>query len=202
MIGHVNRSAFRKLLIGLALLSIAVFWAMPEDLFTSAFFFDSLPLQQTFSGRSKMFGPGSFFKTAQTVSVSAVGFTLALFVTQIAAGYAAASDASWGEARNRSGKIEMNNLIQLLKAWIKGYQITTFNYGKLTKTVLYWLAAIADTYFDADFKVGGSGAWGQALLVSFLYYSLASEIFLVLGFNWVLEATRDLFRPDTPWRSR
>lgn len=190
MVGHTTKNSKWRLIYGLVLLLVSLRWAVPEDLFTSAYALDNLGIQQTFSNASMLFGPDSFFYTGHAVSSSAAGFSLFLFALQLAIGFQAAQFAYWG----KNVKEEYNNFAQFLIAIAKGKKIDEFGWGKLLATLSYWAIAMCDTYFDASFKSfgGDPSLFGLAFVISFLYYSIGSEFGMTLGFNWVADAIKEL----------
>ena len=188
-----TKSIIRKFLIGIFILSVVVRFAIPEDLFTSAYAADHMDMQQTFPTLSHWFGAGTLFPTMAAVTNSAIGFSLFLFALQLALGYDASVRKMWGKSQ-KDGKGPVRNLdnwMQLLIAVIRPSTrktIKDFSYAKLLVTSGYWAIAFVDTWFDASYKSLGGMAFSQAFWISFLYYSIGSEFGLVLGLTWVVES--------------
>jgi hypothetical protein len=159
--------------IGAAMLFLSLRYIFPNDLFTSALFFDGLGLQQVFSSPAAIFSEGGFWEDLPDLTTEAFAFAASLALTQVYLGYKAAT------ARGSLGDT------------LKGY--LSKNTGKIETEYVGWFLAyvfiaLFDTWTDTEYRsfYGSQGMYLKALLVSFFFYNLFSEWAIVQGSKLVL----------------
>lgn len=162
---------------GLAMVYISFFYVLPNDLFTSALFFDGLGLQPVFSHPAGLFYEGGIWESLPDVTTEALAFAMSLLFIQLFTGYRASMAGGY---TNRSG-----NLLAYVINLVKGsdsFDAKYLNFTKIGWMAFYWIVAIFDTLTDAVYRAGfDSSRFLTALIVSFLFYSLFSEWALVVG---------------------
>lgn len=182
-----------QLFLGILGIIVALMFALPSDLYTSAKWFDSLGLQGGLPGNGNLFGEGSvvkFWKILPPVSYEGTGFSLFLFFANMATALMAASKGTWSDSHS--------GLVKIVFGYAKGENIRNFNYAKLGWFMGMVASNTFDTFTDADFRgwQGSGGVWLyiQALAMSVTYYSLGSEWCLMTGFQWTLEGLRNTLK--------
>ena len=182
-----------QLFLGVLGIIVAVMFALPSDLYTSAKWFDSLGLQGGLPGDGNLFGQASvvkFWKILPPVSYEATGFSLFLFFANMATALMAASKGEWSKSHP--------GLVRIVFGYARGEEIDKFNYAKFGWLMANIFSNAFDTFTDADFRgwQGSGGAWLyiQALAMSFIYYSLGSEWCLMTGFQWTWDGLRSALK--------
>lgn len=194
MVKHAYNGPKKWLVMGIVLVALSARFVIPEDLFTSALAFDNIGLQRAFPNDSGWFGPGSpieALRELQPVSVSAMGFTLVLFFIQIALGLEASNHTLWGKSDGE----KIVTLMQFFRAWMRKRPISDFNWTRLSILFWYFVVVFFDTHFDASFKMSGAiGADMQmkAYVISFVTYSIGSELLLVKGIDYITQGINDM----------
>lgn len=167
-----NSNHIGMFFIGLAMVYLSVRYVFPNDLFTSALFFDGLNLQQVFTTPAKAFSVGGLWEGLPDLTTEAFAFAASMALLQVFFGYKSAT--------SKGG---------LLKPFV-----TLFQEKKLADTtklgwfLAYIFVACFDTWTDTEYRsfYGQNGLYLKALLVSFLFYNLFSEYAIVQGSKLVL----------------
>lgn len=169
----INNSNYIGLfLIGCAMIFFSVRYVFPNDLFTSALFFDGLKLQQVFTSPAKAFAEGGIWEELPDLTTEAFAFAVSLSLSQVFFGYKYAAASG-------------DSLFTAVSGLYKGKKV---NFGKLSWFAMYMFVACFDTWTDTEYRsfYGQQGLYIRALLVSFIFYNLASEYFIVQGFHLII----------------
>lgn len=164
------------LAIGFGMFYYSFTQVLPNDIFTSALFFDSLPLQPTLSHPAAAFAEGGIWESQPDTTAEALTFAMCLFLSQVFFAYKASTIGRWDN--------QSPNLIALVKNQIvpTKQKRGEFNYSKLGYMLAYWGLAIFDTVTDAYYRsFFATESLLIALIVSFLFYNLFSEWALITG---------------------
>lgn len=175
--------------IGALMLFLSLRYVLPNDVFTSALFFDGLGLQPVFDQPAAVFAEGGLWPDLPDVTTEAIVFASSLLIIQIFAGYRASMAGPWD---NRSGNVValfINSIRQprqrqgqQQQGQQQKKQQGQFNWTKFGWMSMYWIVALFDTATDAYYRSGfGSGDLLLALVVSFLFYNLFSEWAVITG---------------------
>lgn len=151
------------IVVGLGMFFLSLFSILPNDLFTTALYFDGLGLQPVFGESAKWF---ESVASLPAVTKEAASFSLALLVLQLYAGYRYAFAGSEGSIVDRIRRGDFS--------FMTSHKIKWF--------LFYWMAALFDTMTDAQYRsyFGETGIL-TASVVSFVFYNLGSEFFIVVG---------------------
>ncbi len=164
----INNSNYIGLFfLGACFFCLSFFYIFPDDLFTSALFFDGLELQQTFTSSSSVFSEGGVWEQLPDVTTGSFAFAASLALTQVFFGYKSA--------------VSKGSLYKpLVSLWNEKKFVNT---TKLGWFLAYVFVAAFDTWTDVEYRsfFGQSGLYFKATLVSFFYYNLFSEYALVQG---------------------
>ena len=168
----------------MAIAGIAAFWislryVIPNDLFTSALFFDALGLQPVFNTPAAAFADGGFWAEMPNVTTEAFIFSLSLLIIQILVGYTASTAGGYTNSSR--------NIVSLLVNVLAGKEKVgrnSLNWAKVGWVSFYWTIALFDTFTDTAYRAGSEGSADfvlVAFVVSFFYYSMASEWMIIVG---------------------
>lgn len=172
---------------------------LPEDLYSTALFFDSLEIAKVFDTPAHL-SDDTMLTTVmhlmsyqfQDVSVSAMSIALLLFAAQMIAGYFLAIHGDYTP--------QHKSAISYARAWISSKMDARrgapSRLPKLNPDKVFWLwmwvfLAFADTATDVIFRSTVNGqittaSFFWSSVVSILVYNLGSEWATVLGFNLVV----------------
>lgn len=170
--------------VGLGMFFLSLFSILPNDLFTTALYFDGLGLQPVFGESAKWF---ESVASLPAVTKEAASFSLALLVLQLYAGYRYAFAQG------------SRSIIQSIRNG--DYSFVTSHKAKWF--AFYWMAALFDTMTDAQYRsyFGETGIL-TASLVSFVFYNLGSEFFIVVGSRTAFIYIMELLTPGNGSNSK
>lgn len=172
---------------------------LPEDLYSTALFFDSLEIAKVFDTPAHLSDDAMLTTVMrlmsyqfQNVSVSAMSIALLLFAAQMIAGYFLAIHGDYTP--------QHKSAISYARAWISSKteerRGNPSRLPKLNPDKVFWLwmwvfLAFADTATDVIFRSTVNGqittaSFFWSSVVSVLVYNLGSEWATVLGFNLVV----------------
>lgn len=165
------------IIVGLIAFLLSFTRVVPNDIFTSALFFDSLDLQPVFSQPATMFAEGGIWASLPDVSEEAFVFAASLLVIQVLVGYKASTIGGYTNKSQNVGALLINAATGKEKIGR-----TSFNWAKVGWISFYWAISMFDTYTDTAYRsdLFASGVF-TALITSFFYYNLASEWMLMVG---------------------
>lgn len=162
----INNSNYILLfIVGAVMFFLSLIYIFPNDLFTSALFFDGLQLQQVFSSPAKMFTSG-IWAGLPDLSTEAFAFAASLACLQVFLGY-------------RSSTAD-GTLVGGITGLLKGRKTEL---SKLKWFLFYVAVATFDTWTDTEYRsfYGQQSLYLKALITSFFFYNLFSEWALVQG---------------------
>lgn len=176
--------------VAFLLLYYSVRRLIPEDLFSSALYYDSLGLQKVFAQPAMLVDdPLSVFIMTAVMgfsfpSVSAAAFSVGfmLFLVQIWCGYKASVSGGY---TNKSETL----LSFVSNIWNNTDKLDpkTLNWGKVNWLLAWVLIAFADTFTDISYRSGGSTSLLlESLFISVLVYNILSEWAMLTGLIGVL----------------
>jgi hypothetical protein len=185
-------------LMGFLALALSGRRLFPEDLFSTARFFDQLTIAKVFDSPAYLADDRllSFLMNTlmtfdfQNVTVSAITVALALAVTQIIVGYLLVVNQQPYTSKSKNGWILMYNLIRGRDSLQKNGSV---NWYKIGYASLYIFCVIADTLTDVLFRASIEGGavsittvYMQSIFVSILVYGLLSEWLMMQGIAIVI----------------
>lgn len=168
-------------LTGLALVILAVGFAIPTDLFSSARWYDASGIRLVFESESGFLANVSQH-LPQKVSLESTVFALLLFFGQIMLGIKAAMAGSWILDDSQYENVGLFRTLILIG---RGDVVPEkLNAEKATHFIMLVLLVALDTFTDTDWKLTESTANPfLALALSIFYNNLGSEWALVEGFR-------------------
>lgn len=179
-------------LVGFAMFFLSFNYVLPNDVFTSALFFDGMGLQPVFSESAGVFSEGGIWEELPDVTTEAFVFGMALLFMQLFAGYRASVA---GRYTKQSGNIVIlfwNVLSHKERVGING-----LNWQKIGWISFYWFVAFFDTGTDAYYRSwygnGNVEFLGLSLIVSFFFYSMFSEWAIVVGSKTTINYSLHVF---------
>lgn len=174
---------------------------LPEDLFSTALFFDSLEIAKVFDSPARLSDDqllGSIMHLMaydfQDVTVSAMSVSLFLFTAQMIAGYFVVIQGEYAPG--------YKSFMSYMSAWVKEHfasyrgerkTLPRMNPDKVAWLWFWVVLASADTLTDIIFRSNVNGEITMAsafwsIVVSILVYNLGSEWATVLGFSMVVSS--------------
>lgn len=184
----INNSNYILLFgVGAIMFFLSLFYIFPNDLFTSALFFDGLQLQQVFSQPAKMFSSG-IWAGLPDLSTEAFAFAASLACLQVFLGY-------------RSSTASGPGLFSGVKQITQGKRIDA---NKLKWFLAYVAVATFDTWTDTEYRsfYGQQSLYLKALVTSFFFYNLFSEWALVQGSKLMINYGFVLLQMLKPGKNR
>lgn len=184
----INNSNYILLFgVGAIMFFLSLLYIFPNDLFTSALFFDGLQLQQVFSQPAKMFSSG-IWAGLPDLSTEAFAFAASLACLQVFLGY-------------RSSTASGPGLFSGVKQITQGKRIDA---SKLKWFLAYVAVATFDTWTDTEYRsfYGQQSLYLKALITSFFFYNLFSEWALVQGSKLMINYGFVLLQMLKPGKNR
>ena len=176
--------------VAFMLLYYSVRRLIPEDLFSSALYYDGLGLQKVFAQPAMLVDdPLSVFIMTVVMgfsfpNVSAAAFSVGfmLFLVQIWAGYK--SSVAGGYTRKSKTLLGfISNIINKEDS----LDPKTLNWGKVNWLLAWIFIAFADTFTDVSYRSGDDPAlFWQSVFVSVLVYNILSEWAMLTGLIGVM----------------
>lgn len=151
-----------------------------RDLFSTAFWFDHINVQQAGISANYLF---QIKMASQTLGVTTIAIveSLAIWSSQVVFGFLLAKRGKWSD--------KSEGLFDFAGNCISGAE----KFGDVSREKVFWflalvLAATLDTATDIGWLAGGGGDLGQAILISLVFHNIFSELALFWGGKLALES--------------
>lgn len=177
-------------LVAFLLLYFSVRRLIPEDLFSSALYYDGLGLQKVFQQPAMLVDdPLSVFIMTAVMgftfpSVSAAAFAVGfmLFLVQVWAGYKASVAGGY-----TSKSETLLGFISNIYNRQDKFDAKTLNWSKVNWLLAWLLIAFTDTFTDISYRSGGEASLViESIFISILVYNILSEWAMLTGLIGVM----------------